>query len=152
FGLFFLAQNWVRAELYLPGQYSMRNLLFESLTRWPLYGLLVPAVGAMVERFPFVRAHIARRAALHALAAIGFTIVHSTATALIYRTFHVYPPKDTIFEAISRLTLSFFGLDLAVYGALAGVFHAIRYHREVRERDRLAASLRARLVEARLDH
>ena len=151
FAVFFTVQNWVRARLYI-GQFSVKNLLVESLTRWPLYALLLPVVGWMVDRYPFVRGRIARRAMLHGLAATVIAIAHSTGVGLVYRTFHIYPRQDTIFEAISRLTLAFFGLNVAVYGALAGVFHAIRYHREVREHDRLAASLRARLVEARLDH
>ena len=49
FALFFTAQNWVRMRLYV-GQFSVKNLVVESFTRWPLYALLLPGVGWMVDR------------------------------------------------------------------------------------------------------
>lgn len=147
---FFAAQRWVQARLYLPS-IDVRNLLVEVYTRWPLYALLVPAVGWMVDRYPLTRAPRMRGIGLHALAATGFSILHSVGTGLVYRAFHVYPREDSLGEAISRLTLAWFALDAVMYAAVAGIFHAIRHQREVRERDRIAASLNARLAEARLD-
>jgi len=147
---FFAAQRWAQMKLFLPS-FGVRNLLVEAYTRWPLYLLLVPAVAWMVDRFPLTRSPRGRGIALHALAATGFSLLHTVGTGLVYRAFHVYPREDSLGEAISRLILVWFGLDVAMYGAIAGIFHAIRYQREVRERDRIAASLNARLAEARLD-
>lgn len=146
----FAAQYWAQRQLYLPDR-DLRLVLVDAYTRWPLYALLVPAVAWMVGRFPLTRPWLPRRVALHVLAAIGFSILHSVGTGVVFRILHVYPRQDSIGEAISRITLNYFGLDVAMYGAIAGIFHAVRYQRDIGERDRLTASLNARLTEARLD-
>jgi len=147
----FSIQTWLRSQLF-GFEAVMRNTLIEAFTRWPLYAALVPAVAVMVDRHPLVPGRLARRITLHVLAGMGFALVHSTIVGIVYRLLHVYPRQDTLLEAIGRITLAYFGINFVTYWALAALFHAIRYHHEVRKRDALTASLRARLVETRLDH
>ena len=149
FALLFSAQTWDRAEvLHLP--FDPKNVAIEALTRWLLYAALAPVVGALVARRPIERGQGTRRWLLYIACAVLFAVLHSTGMGLVYALLRVYPPEDTVFEAILRLTLVFFGVNFVVFWTIAGVYHALRYHREALGREQAAATLRGLLTEARL--
>jgi sensor histidine kinase YesM len=50
-----------------------------------------------------------------------------------------------------RLLLGYFAVNFLAYLGVSGTYHVLRYHREMLAREQLAASLRARLAEARLE-
>lgn len=150
FAVLFGGQNLYR-EHVLRMNPDMRNIVIDAFTRWLLYAALAPAVGALVARFPLQRGHL-RRWPLHILAAIGFAVLHAVTMGIVYRILHVYPREDSLLEAIGRLLMVFFGVNFVVFWAISGVYHALRYHREVVNREQLAAQLRARLAQSQLDY
>ena len=151
FALLFSAQNLYRSEV-LHLHVDLKNVAVESLTRWLLYAAFAPLVGALVARFPIERGHGARRWALYAASGVLFAGFHSVGMGLVYAALKVYPPQDTVFEAIMRLSLVFFGVNFVVFWATAGVYHALRYHREALAREQLASTLTGLLSEARLEN
>lgn len=149
FALIFAAQNYSQST-FVGRPAVWRDLLAASLPRWLLYSLLAPGVAWCVNRFPIAAGRVPRRLLLHAAAGVLFALVHSTLMALYFRIFHLYPAGETMAGAARRLALVFSGINVLVYFGLAGVYHALRYFREVRHREVLAAELRASLTAARL--
>lgn len=149
FALLFAAQNFSQAMLVgRPSTWG--DVLAASLPRWLVYSLLAPGVAWCVDRFPLAAGRAPRRLFVHVAAGAVFALVHSTLIGLYFGAFHLYPADETLPGAIRRLVLAFSGMNFLVYCGLAGAYHALRYFREVRHRELLAAELRASLTAARL--
>jgi sensor histidine kinase YesM len=146
--LLFGSLNWLQtAILFPPARPGM--MYGEAFTRWLSWAALAPLVAVLVRRWPLERATLARRLPLHVGAAILFAAVHSLLMACVYGAFHLYP--KTFSDALGRLLMNFAAVNFVLYWAISGAFHAVRYHRELVQREQLAAALRASLTEARLD-
>jgi hypothetical protein len=146
----FVGQALLRAR-FLGVAPHVHDLLVESCTRWLLYAALAPVVGLLVARVPLERGHLARRWPVHILATLGFAFTHNAAMGIIYRIFHVYPRQDSLLQAMGHLAVTYFAVNVVIFGAISGVYHSIRYHLEIVKRETIAAELRARLIESRLD-
>ncbi|MEN8375957.1 MAG: sensor histidine kinase [Gemmatimonadota bacterium] len=123
------------------------------LLTWLLLAALVPVVAWFARRLPLFRPPPQRgvrpgAALMHALGAFAFAAAHLGGSALLQT---LAEPDLSVAGAV-RFQLSFYlALDLLVYGAIVGGYYALRFRREVAERARAEAELRASLTEARLD-
>jgi two-component system, LytTR family, sensor kinase len=123
------------------------ELIFEG-GDWFLYAFITPAVFAVSSRWPLVRPHLARRIWLHLAFALLFCVVWATlgkllqaALALIFATgsWHAALAPHALLGWI-LITLPY---GVAVYLAMVGVEHAIRYFVE-------ATRLSVQLADARM--
>jgi two-component system, LytTR family, sensor kinase len=142
---------------------TARELIFTG-GDWFLYALLIPGVFAVSQRWPLVRAGLARRALIH----LGFALLFCVAWALLGKIFEatlalIFQP-DSWKQAITagsqfragalRNVLGWILITLpygtAVYLSMVGVEHAIRYFTESREQALRLAQLSQQLADARL--
>src|SRR5437870_1772382 len=80
-------------------------------------GAVAPAVAALADRRPIEPARLATRVPLHVVAAVVFALVHTLLMACVYLAFRWTPPECDLRDAWTRLTLSYFGVDILVYAA-----------------------------------
>jgi two-component system, LytTR family, sensor kinase len=137
-GLDVIAQN----RIWGDGPVDVRRVLFVSLD-WLLYALLTPFVFLIAKRWPLARPHLVRHAALH----LGFSLLFCAAWAgagTILRML-VQPKAMDAGPAIHFTSWLFITLPfgVAVYLAVVGIEHAIRWFEE-------ASRLSAQLTGARL--
>ncbi|HEX7880370.1 MAG TPA: sensor histidine kinase, partial [Candidatus Eisenbacteria bacterium] len=150
FAFLFAAQNVYRGVI-LGEPIGWRDMLANTLPRFLAYSLLAPLVGWLVERAPVGGANAWRALGVQIAGGVTFAIVHSALIAMYFAIFHLYPAGETLVGAFRRLMVVHFGMDLIVFAGITGAYHAQRYVREVRERDRRAAALEQQLTAARLD-
>lgn len=122
---------------------SAGDLLFAS-GDWLLYAFLTPVVFAIARRWPLERPHLRRNAVLHLAISLLFCAVWA-GTGTILRAI-LMPQSGMTF--ISWLFITFpFGI--AVYLAVVGIEHAIRYFADARDREVQVARLSQQLSDAR---
>jgi signal transduction histidine kinase len=127
---------------------SIPALLFAS-GDWLLYAFLTPAVFAISRRWPLARPHLVRHALLHLAIALVFCAAWAGAGTLLRA---VLMPEQ-LWGGVASHFLSWLFITLpfgvAVYLALVGIEHAIRYFDEAREREVQMARLAEQLSGAR---
>lgn len=142
---------------------TLPELIFEG-GDWFLYAFITPAVFWVSSRWPLVRPHLTRRVWLHLAFALLFCVVWATlgkllqaGLALIFTPnawhdamaqgaqFRVHALRDLLGWILTTLPYG-----VAVYLAMVGVEHAIRYFVEVREQQVQVARLSAQLADARI--
>jgi two-component system LytT family sensor kinase len=127
----------------------LRAVLFTS-GDWLLYALFTPVVFVLSRRWPLARPHVARNAAIHVAISLLFCAAWAGAGTLLKlavdpHSFDGGVPK--FFVSWVFTTLPF---GVAVYLAVVGIEHALRYFGEARERDVQLARLSGQLTSARL--
>lgn len=150
FAVLFAAQNLYRGAI-LGSPTTWSEVLSNTLPRFLAYSLLAPLVGWLVDRAPIRGPRAWAPLGWQLLGGIAFSFAHSAMIAGYFGLFRLYPPDETLLGAFRRLSLVYFGMDLIIFCAISGAYHAQRYVREVRKRDQQAAALRAQLSEARLE-
>src|SRR5438128_9297909 len=134
--LLFGSLNWLQTAILFPPA-KVGILYGEAFTRWLSTAALTPLVAGVVRRWPLERATLARRLPIHVGFAILFAVLHSLAMASVYGAFHLYP--RTFSDALGRLFMNFAAVNFVLYWAMTGAFHAVRYHREMVQREQLTA-------------
>lgn len=127
---------------------SLPELLFAS-GDWLLYAFLTPAVFAIARRWPLSRPHVVRHAAIHLGVSLLFCAAWAGAGTVLKAMLTpaaLYYPPGVYFVSWFFITLPF---GVAVYLAVVGIEHAIRYFMEARERDVQLARLSEQLSSAR---
>jgi two-component system LytT family sensor kinase len=128
---------------------SVRDAIFWSL-QWFLCALFTPGVFAIARRWPITRLAGGRRILLHVLLSVVFCVVWAAGGTLL----KVLIEPDAISHGLAKFALSwFFGtlsFGSAVYFAMIGIEHAIRYFVEAREGELKLARLSEQLTGARL--
>lgn len=142
---------------------SLQELIFEG-GDWFLYAFLVPGIFAVSARWPLVRPHLARRVPLH----LGFALAFSAAWAILGKIFQGVLALFLTPNAWQRATADLSRFEafavrdvtgwifitlpygVALYLAMVGVEHAIRYFVEMREQQVRVARLSEQLADARL--
>jgi LytS/YehU family sensor histidine kinase len=124
--------------------FTWGHALARSVPWWTLWGLFTPLVARVVARHDFVGEARARGLAVHAAAAVGFTLVH----VLLYGTFVAVfvdqvPGLAEVARTVGRY-LSKSSLDLFTYAGVAGGLYALALYRRLRARELAAARLQAR--------
>jgi signal transduction histidine kinase len=130
------------------------RLLALNLVYWYIPALLAPIIMAFGLRHPFDRVRWARPLALHLIAALSYSVVH-TAVMLGVRVLLLLDQElPPTFPGWWNLTLLSYltQLDwlLMTYLFLIGVAYALAYRRESETRALNASQLETRLVEAQL--
>jgi len=131
---------------------------------WFLYAFITPAVFAVSRRWPLVRPQLARRIWIHLAFALLFCAIWailgkilqaSLALLFVPNAWHDAMAAGSHFtERAARDVIGWILITLpygvAVYLAMVGVEHAIRYFVEVREQEVNVARLSEQLADARL--
>jgi two-component system LytT family sensor kinase len=128
---------------------SAAVLLFAS-GDWFVYAFLTPLVFATAKRWPLSRPHLAQHALVHAAISLAFCAAWAAAGALLRAALM----PDALwggglgghFVSWLFITLPF---GVAVYLAVVGIEHAIRYFVEARDREIQVARLSEQLSSAR---
>ena len=142
----------MQQRIYGDGPVPIRAVIFVT-GDWLLYGLLTPVVFAIARRWPLARPQLFRRATLHLLFSLLFCAAWAgSGTALKAlvdpRGLASSGGAGVYFVSWVFITLPF---GVAVYLAVVGIEHAIRYFIEVREREIQLARLSEQLSGARFE-
>jgi two-component sensor histidine kinase len=143
--------NQLRISVFHTDSYTPWDVYTESLARWLGYALLAPLVGALVRWRPLTREVLWPRLPLHLAAGLAFAVCHTALEQLSFIGLHMIPPGMSQVTMFERLFLAYFAVNFLAYLGISGAYHVIRYHKEMVAKEQIAASLRARLAEARLE-
>ena len=127
------------------------DALARNLPPWGLWALFTPLIFHLSRRFPLERGLMRRTLPVHLAAALGLIGVHhvlyvGTAFAIGWPAEYNHTPPTFLLKQITGKTT----LYLLIYFAVVGAFHALDYHRRLREREVAASRLQASLAEAHL--
>jgi two-component system LytT family sensor kinase len=138
----------MQGRLYGGGPVPVRAVLFASLD-WLIYAFLTPVVFAVSRRWPFARPHLVSRAGVHLAISLLFCAAWAGAGTIL----RVALMPSSLEEGVARHFVSWLFITLpfgvAVYLAVVGIEHAIRYFAEAREREIQVARLSEQLSGAR---
>lgn len=132
------------------GPVNVRHVLFVSLD-WLLYALLTPFVFLIARRWPLARPHLGMRSALHLLFALLFCVAWAGAGTVLRM---LLEPKvmdagpAMHFASWLFITLPF---GVAVYLAVVGIEHAIRWFAEASRLSEQLAGARLAALQAQLN-
>jgi two-component system, LytTR family, sensor kinase len=126
--------------------------VWRSLPGWVLFGLLAPAAYVLTRRFRLDRQPRWPAAIAHIIAATLFAVIHPFAVASFYvvSTTGTVPLALIVGKAQYNLLVNF-ALDIGIYCAFAGAFHALLFYRDLRARELAASQLQTVLTQARLE-
>ncbi|MFI5232901.1 MAG: sensor histidine kinase [Gemmatimonadales bacterium] len=100
----------------------------------------------LVERYPLTVGDRGRNAFMLFGAIVLFVFIKYAIQLPLFALWTRHPEGPYIATVIDNVVPVLFD-----FAAITGVAHALRYYREVRDRERAAAELKAQLVQARLD-
>ncbi|MFI5230422.1 MAG: sensor histidine kinase, partial [Gemmatimonadales bacterium] len=109
-------------------------------------GIFVAPLFWLVDRFPVSRALWRRHAPLLLLAVLAFVFLKYAIMQPLYALWAGRPEDPLMLAVIDNIVPVSFD-----FLAVIGVAHALRYYRDVGERERATAALQTQLVQARLD-
>jgi two-component system, LytTR family, sensor kinase len=136
-----------------PSDVAFTDLFILNLAYWYVPAALTRPIFRLSHRLRMTEPHWAAAVGVHALAAIGYSVVH-LACMLSVRGL-LWPaagkPMDYAWTSfVQRLYLNNFDWALMTYSTIVGVSYAVAYYREAQDRTLKAAQLEARLMETRL--
>src|SRR4029079_8234721 len=117
---------------------------------WGTWLALAPLIFAVARRWRRQLRLAAGSILRQFLTSVGVAFLHS-AIAGTTRWALGWSVNDDLADVIIATALSNFGPNVLRYWLISSAYHAVAYHREVRDRDVRAARLEASLVRARLD-
>ena len=138
-----------QSRIWGDGPVNIGRVLFTSID-WFLYAGLTPFVFMLSRRFPLARPIHGRRIALHLAFSLLFCVAWASGGTLLRIAMTSGPLDGGVsknFWSWVFITLPF---GVAVYLAMVGTEHAIRWFAEARERERQVAKLSEQLAGARL--
>ncbi len=142
----------VIAQHYLweDGPINVRRVVFVSLD-WFLYALLTPFVFLIARRWPLARPHLATRIPLHLLFSLLFCAAWAGAGTLLRML--IEPRSMDAGPAIHFASWLFITLPfgVAVYLAVVGIEHAIRYFAEASRLSEQLTTARLAALQAQLN-
>lgn len=116
---------------------------------WLVYALLTPGVFVAAARWPLTQPHLRRHALIHAALSLGYCVAWAGAGALLRKAL----VPDTLWGTPGEHFISWLFITLpfgvAIYLALVGIEHGIRYFLQAREREVQVARLSEQLTGAR---
>jgi sensor histidine kinase YesM len=137
-------------RLWGEGPLDVRQVLFVSLD-WLLYAFLTPFVFLIAKRWPISRPYVASHAALHLLFSLLFCAAWAGAGTLLRA---LLQPERMFGEAALHFTSWLFitlPFGVAVYLAVVGIEHAIRYFAEASRLSEQLTSARLAALQAQLN-
>ncbi|HEY6119075.1 MAG TPA: histidine kinase [Pyrinomonadaceae bacterium] len=141
--------------LHSPGMHhSWFRIAIWQLLVWYVWGCLSPFVLLLGRRFPLEGSAWFKSLVVHLTAAFVFAAIHAgfeTSLKMLIRPFDVWSDiRPFQLQYLSGLK-NFFLFDVLVYWAILGFGHAVDYQKKYRERESLAAQLKAQLAQAQLE-
>lgn len=127
----------------------LRSVLFTS-GDWLLYALFTPVVFVLSRRWPLTRPHLARNAAIHVAISLLFCAAWAGAGTLLKLALDPRSFDGGVLKFFVSWVFTTLPFGVAVYLAVVGIEHALRYFAEARERDMQLARLSGQLTSARL--
>jgi signal transduction histidine kinase len=155
-GFFSTLQTYRLSTLEVNASMSVPvwRILVANLTYWYVPAALTSTIFRIAYRFPLDAPGWPRSLAVHALAAVGFSIVHVAAMiglrTLLNPTYISTMTFSSWTSWIQRTYLTNLDWALMTYSAIVGISCALAYNRETRAGALRAAHLETRLAEARL--
>lgn len=141
----FAIQQWLGSNVDI----SLPTALQRQTVLWFAWLGLLPAMIAAARRNPIVGAPRKRWLLRQFGLAMMFSAVHSLIVSLIRHMLGI-ALVDSVLEGAVNLFFSRPGQNLLTYGFIATAYHAVAYHKAVRERDLRAVRLEVDLAEAKL--
>ncbi len=155
-GVFSTLQVYRLSTLNISEQMNIDvwRLLALNLAYWYVPATLTSTIFRIARRFPLDAPGWPRALAVHAVVAIGFSIVHLGAMigmrAVLWPGLMFPGYRGTWTSAVQGTYLTNLDWALMTYSAIVGASYALSYYRESRARAIRAANLETRLVQARL--
>ena len=155
-GLFSTAQAY-RLTMLAPRAHvtgiDVSSLLILNLTLWYVPAALTAPIFYLAERFRLDAFRWLRALAMHAIAAVAFSVIHGAAMLAVRMV--LWPdmrrmPKFAWFSYAQDQYLRNLDWSLMTYAAVVGLSYALSYYRESQARALKAAHLETSLMEARL--
>jgi len=155
-GIFSTLQAYRLATLDMSGPMTIEvwRQLVLNLTYWYVPAALTSIIFRIASRFPLDVPGWPRSLAVHALAALAFSIAHVAAMTAAQTA--LWPARwlsmtyGSWVSSVQRTYLYDLDWALMTYSAIVGLSYALAYYRESRSRAIRSAHLEARLAEARL--
>jgi len=155
-GLFSTAQAYRLTTLdprARPEYLAVLPLLALNLTLWYVPAALTRPIFWLSSRFRLDSVRWLRALGMHALTAIGFSVIHFAAMLVVRLA--LWPdlmqrPLPAFLAWAQSSYLRNLDWTLMTYAAIVGLSYALGYYRESQARALKAANLEARLMEARL--
>jgi LytS/YehU family sensor histidine kinase len=144
--LVFAAQTYVND----PTTTSFGVLFTRQLITWLLWLAFTPIIfdiGRLMRRRGVLRPS---SLALFVVAGLVASAVHATTSVVVQTTLDITQSED-LGAAITMSISRYLATNLVRFACISAIYHAVAYHREVREREGNAARLAANLAEARLE-
>lgn len=146
-GLFFATQSKMNPDL--RAIVPWKHAIVVNLTYYWLYGLAVPLVVAIAQRFPFESRRWGKPLVIHIAASLLVTALVIELTELVLWAIDLR--KMELIQTLPRaLEVNFHSLLPTYWMILAG-YLAFAYYAKFRDREVRASQLEARLSEARLE-
>lgn len=141
------------------GPVDVGVMVLYLISFWGFAALLSPLLMLVARRFGFERGRIWTPAAVHLIALVLFSAMHSVARAAWIRGMVEHKPLDMFTSAeLLQITIKNSGGPIMVYAGAVFATYGWDYYQRYRERERAAAALeveqirlRASLSEARLE-
>jgi signal transduction histidine kinase len=149
-----LASQFVRFFAEKPQPFLL--LLGLNFGYWYSWALLAPVVLYLARRFPFERERWRRSLPVHAVAVLVVTFIHVVASNLIASQLtgdawmSETMKKMPWWSRVLRDYIRTFDWEMMTYWAIIGLYFAVLYSRQARDRTIRAAQLETRLAEAQL--
>jgi two-component system, LytTR family, sensor kinase len=128
---------------------SWSAVVFSSLD-WLLYGLFTPLVFRLSRRWPLTGPNVRANAWRHVGLSLAFCVAWASAGTVLKLLIQPNGLGGGIARFYVSWILTTLPFGVAVYLAVVGIEHAIRYFVEARERDAQVARLSAQLSSAKL--
>jgi len=129
-------------------QASTAEVLFAS-GDWLLYAFLTPAVFVIARTWPLSRPHLARRVVLHLAISLLFCAAWAGAGVVLKVALMPRAVEGGAARSFVSWLFITFPFGVAVYFAVVGIEHAIRYFEEARDRELQMARLSEQITSAR---
>src|SRR5262245_45729567 len=137
-----------------PMTVEVWRILARNLAYWYVPAALTSTIFRIAYRFPLDGPAWPRSLAVHALAAVAFSIVHGAAMTGVWTVLPFKRMTAMTYASwaswVQRIYLMNLDWALMTYSAIVGISYALAYNRESRARALRAAHLETRLAEARL--
>src|SRR5512146_486479 len=127
----------------------LRSVLFSS-GDWLLYALFTPIIFVLSRRWPLTRPHVARHAAIHVAISLLFCAAWASAGPLLKLAIDPGSFDSGVRRFFVSWVFTTLPFGVAVYLAVVGIEHALRYFAEARERDMQLARMSEQLTSAKL--
>lgn len=152
----FLYANQIYFEmLHNPNMHhSWWRIAFWQLTVWYFWGCLSPLILNLGRKFPCEGRAWLKGLLIHLLAGVMLAAVHTAAATslrILIQPFDVWSDTRPFLSQYQDELRNFFLFDFFIYWAILGVGFAFDYRERYRERESLAAQLKAQLAQAQLE-